>query len=383
MRREADTLARAGFDVEVLCLPKPGGRPGTYERDGVMITQLPATLHRATPITYCLDYGWFFLLVSATLMARHLRRPYAVVQVNTMPDFLVFSAVGPKLLGARVLAHFKEPTPELFETIYRRRGLTNVLARIEQAAIRFADHSLTVTEELRQAYIGRGARADDLSVIRTGNLAPKLVDAPDSAARDTRSFRLICHGTIEERYGLETVVEAAQLLRDEIPGLLVTITGRGGGVDDVTRLIDMLDLHDIVRFEGWVERERLDELLARADAGIIAQRASPYSHLVTTNKMIDYWIFGLPAIASRLRSVSTAHDDNVIEYFEPGNASSLADSIRRLHADPERRDALARNGRIALATNSWDSQKERYLEIVEALIRGDAPVRPAGRDSPV
>jgi glycosyltransferase involved in cell wall biosynthesis len=129
-----------------------------------------------------------------------------------------------------------------------------------------------------------------------------------------------------------------------------------------------------VRFEGWVTRERLDELLAHADVGIVAQKASPYSHLVTTNKMIDYWIFGLPTIASRLRSVSAAYDESVLEYFEPGDASSLADAILRLHDDPERRAELARNGRAALRISGWDAQEALFLEVYDSLLRRYDPV---------
>ena len=60
-------------------------------------------------------------------------------------------------------------------------------------------------------------------------------------------------------------------------------------------------LQDVVRFDGWVSRARLIDILRSADVGIVAQKASPYSHLVHTNKMVDYWIFGLPVIASRLK----------------------------------------------------------------------------------
>ena len=108
--------------------------------------------------------------------------------------------------------------------------------------------------------------------------------------------------------------------------------------------------------------------------GIVAQKASPYSHLVTTNKMIDYWIFGLPTIASRLRSVSSAYDDSVLEYFEPGDAESLAEAIQRLHDNPERRAELSRNGRAALEFTGWGAQEELFLEVYDSLLRGYDPV---------
>jgi glycosyltransferase involved in cell wall biosynthesis len=379
VQREADALVRAGLDVEVLCMALHEGERRTRVEHGVSVTGLPASLHRGSVLTYCVDYGWFWLLVATTLTGRHLRRPYAVVQINTMPDFLVFSAIVPRLLGARVLAFLKEPTPELFETLYGHSRGANVLRRIEQAAIRFADHSLTVTEELRQVYVDRGARAEDISVIRTGNPAPPAIaqTTEPRRAENGEGFLVICHGTIAERYGLDTIIEAAHLLRESLPGLSVVFTGRGVGVDDVKRRIDELDLQDIIRFEGWVPRERLHELLATADVGIVAQKASPYSHLVTTNKMIDYWTFAVPTIASRLRSVSAVYGDDVLEYFEAGDAVSLAAAIRRLHDEPERRAELSRNGVAALATSGWEAQEELYLEVYDALLRGYDPIAAA------
>ena len=370
VQREANALADAGFEVEVLCMRSATDNDDTRPGPGITVTRLPASLHRAGLLSYFVDYAWFWTLAAGTLAVRHVRRPYAVVQINTMPDVLVFSAVVPKLLGASVVAFFKEPTPELFETLYGKSRLWRALERVEQAAIRFADHALTVTDELRQVYVDRGARREDISVIRTGNAPRAIPQAVVRNAAPADGFLLLCHGTIEERYGLDTIVEAADLLRDRIPGLRVVFTGRGSGIPALLEQIERLGLGGIVTFEGWVSRERLDELLATADVGIVAQKASPYSHLVTTNKMIDYWNFGLPTIASRLRSVSAAHDDSRLEYFEPGNAASLAAAIERLHADPARREELSRNGRAALEQGGWDAQADLYLKVYDSLLAG-------------
>ena len=113
-QRECEALAGAGFDVEFLCM-RSDERPRTTVVNGVTITSLPASLGRSGAIGYAIGYGWFFLLTASVLTARHLRRRYSVIQINTMPDFLVFAAIVPKLLGSRVVAYMKEPTPELAE----------------------------------------------------------------------------------------------------------------------------------------------------------------------------------------------------------------------------------------------------------------------------
>jgi glycosyltransferase involved in cell wall biosynthesis len=380
LRREAEALVAAGFDVEVICM-RGDGRPNEDVVSGVRVTGLPASLSRSRRILYVLQYAWFCALAASTLTVRHLRRRYTVVQVNTMPDFLVFAAVVPKLLGARVLAYMKEPIPELAQTMYGHARLTRLFAWIEQRALQFADHALTVTQELKDRYVERGADPERITVVLNGAAPETLLDgwSPRPAAKN--GFTVLSHGSVEERYGQDTLVEAAALLRGEVPDMRVVLTGRGSGVDDLLTSIEELGVGDIVDFKGWVSWSEIADLLYLSDVGVVAQKASPYSHLVQTNKMVDYWIFGKPVIASRLRSVSELYDDSVLEYFEPGDAQSLADAIRRLWEDPGRREELARNGKRALEQNGWDVQKEIYVRVYERLLGEQAHATRTAEDS--
>lgn len=353
--------------------------PAEQVVNGIRVTALPGRVKKGSKLRYVLDYAKFFTRTSMTLTGRHLRRRYAVIQVNTMPDFLVFAAALPKLLGSRVVAYMHEPSPELGETIFGPGAVTRVLAWVEQAVLRFADHSVAVTDQLKRRYVERGARADKITVVLNGvDPADRLGSwTPPDTKPDDGKFRVICHGTIEDRYGQDVLVEAARLLRDELPDLEVVLAGRGKRADHVHELITSQGLEDVVRFEGWVSHDRLNDLLHEADAGVVAQKASPYSHLVHTNKMVDYWIFGLPVIASRLRAVSELYDDSVLEYYDSLDPADLARAIRRLHDDPARREELARNGRQAQEQFGWAAQQATYLGVYEGLIRGGTGFRQA------
>jgi glycosyltransferase involved in cell wall biosynthesis len=371
VKREAEALVSAGYDVEVICM-RNAERPRRTTVNGVEIVSLRASLSKSSRIRYAADYVWFFLLVAVTLSARHLRRRYAVVQVNTMPDFLVFAALVPKLLGAHVVLYMKEPTPELAETLFGSGRMVRALARIEQRAIRFAERTLTVTDPLKRRYVERGAPADRITVVLNGSGPENLGVVPvDDSLGHSDEFRIICHGSIEERYGQDTIIEAAKLLEGELPNLRVILVGRGSFADEMCRLIEAAGLSGIVRFEGWVSLARLNELLHSADVGVVAQKASPYSHLVHTNKMVDYWLYGLPVIASRLHAVSELYDDRFLEYYEPGDPAALAQAIRRLHDDPERRAALAENGRLAEIANGWSVQRRIYLDTYDRILRSN------------
>jgi glycosyltransferase involved in cell wall biosynthesis len=358
------------------------GRPRRAVINGVTVISLPTNRRRGGSKTrYAFDYGRFFMLAAGLLAVRHLRRPYHVVQAHSMPDFLVFAAVVPKLLGSRVIAYMGEPTPELLETLFGASRLSHVLVFVEQRALRFADHSFTVTNQLKEQYVKRGAAPERITVVLNG-VDPGMMPTADSlpGAEDKSEFIAVCHGTIEDRYGQDTIIEAARLLRDEIADLRFVITGRGSLVTQITRAIADYGLQDVVRFEGWVSRATLADILRSANVGIVAQKASPYSHLVHTNKMIDFWICGLPVIASRLLAVSETYDSRVIEYFEPGNAAELAAAIRRLRYDTGRRAELAENGKLALLKNGWTAQRETYLSVFADLLgesHGGQPDRAA------
>ncbi len=383
VQREAEALAGAGFDVEVLC-ERAAGAPRRAVVNGVRVIRLPASRGSVGSVGKALAYGRFFLLAAGYLSVQHLRRPYAVVQACSMPDFLVFAALVPRLLGSRVVAKMQEPTPELATTIFGPTFLTGVLARIEQLVIRFADHTVTVTDQLKQRYIERGAAADRITVVL--NCADPNTILPDRShppVATESGFVVVCHGTIEDRYGQDTIVGAASLLRDEMPDLRVVITGRGSGAGKMIRAITDHGVRDVVLFEGWVSRDRLREILFSADIGVVAQKSSPYSHLVHTNKMMDYWIFGLPVIASRLRAVSELYDARFIEYFEPGDEAGLAAAIRRLRADPERRAELAENGKLAQLRNGWTAQRISYLRVFEDLLGDVIGWDPGERSRPV
>ena len=383
VRREAEALVEGGFDVEVICMR---GRKSLRSEvvNGVDVTYLPSSLGKTSKLRYMLDYARFFALTSATLTARHLRRPYAVVQVNTMPDLLVFAAAVPKALGSRVIAYMHEPSPELAETLFGPGRVSRMLARVEQRVLRFADSAITVTEQLKERYVERGARGERITVVLNGVDSDTRLGSwsPPRGAQPSTKFTVICHGAVEDRYGQDTIIQAARILREEMPDLEVVLTGRGKHEAEILELIDAHDLNDVVRFEGWVTEERLNNLLHAADVGIVAQKASPYSHLVHTNKMVDYWIFGLPVIASRLRAVSGHYDDSVLEYYEPGDARDLARAIRRLHDDPERREELSRNGRIAEERYGWKVQKRIYVAAVETLVNERPRIESAGAPEP-
>jgi glycosyltransferase involved in cell wall biosynthesis len=370
VRREAEALRDAGYDVDVIMLQRPRDRDAADELvDGVRVRRIPMRRQRdAGTARYVVDYAAFTLASAAYVTALHARRRYRVIQASTMPDFLAFASVIPRLTGARVAVFMKEPMPELFATT-GRRGLDRMVARAEQLTIRYADAVLTVTDELKATYVGRGADPDKITVVLNASSITGRPAGTTPRFRDPGRFTVICHGLVSERYGIDTIVDAAAKARDEIPGLRVWIAGDGPSAAETRSRIDERGVGDVVELLGFLPMAELLDRLASADVGIVAQKASAYSHLVHTTKMYEYFAFGIPVVASRLDSVSRLFGPECLEFFEPGDPADLAAALGRVAADPPRRAALAEGARRASASHGWDVQREVYLSVMDRLAR--------------
>jgi glycosyltransferase involved in cell wall biosynthesis len=311
----------------------------------------------------------------ATFLAAflHLRRRYDVVQANTIPDSIVFASIVPKLLGAKVVLDLHECVPEFIATKYglpSRHPLVRLSAFVEQAAIRYADRVVTCTQEMKDVFVARGAPAEkidvvlnaaDESIFDVGKYPPQL--------RQPGRFTLVCHGSVEERYGHDTLIEAVALLRDEIPELRLDVYGEGSFLAEVEELVRQRGLEDRVWFAGeYVPIEQLLSGLARADAGVVAMKKDAFRDLTHCNKMYDLIAMRRPAVISRTRSVQNYFDEDCFEYFDADDAADLARAIRELHLRPQLADRLVRRASEVNEPYRWCHQREIYRRSVESLL---------------
>ena len=87
-------------------------------------------------------------------------------------------------------------------------------------------------------------------------------------------------------------------------------------------------------FTDLVPIHELPHLLAKADVGLVPNRASNATHLMLPVKLLDYTALGIPTIAARLRTVEHYFGERAVRFFEPGNSGDLAAAIEELYRDP-------------------------------------------------
>jgi len=370
--REVQALLRAGHEVDVICATMPG-EPRLERRGALTIHRLPIARRRAGLWRYLFEFVAFQILATLLAAALHLRRRYDIVQVHSLPDWLVFAAIVPRLLGARVLLDLHECMPEYFITKYQLpsdHAVVRVLMLLEQASIRFAHSVITCTEQMRQRFIERGAPAEKIAVI-LNSFDEERFD-PQRYPR-TRSlgnpFVLVCHGTIDENYGLDVAIRAVALLRPRIPQLRLEIYGDGTHRASLMALARELGLDAIVWFsDGFIPVEALLPRIADADVGVVAIRRDAFRDLTHCNKMYDLVAMRKPVVISRTTAVSAYFGDDCFQMFESGDERDLARAVEGLYADPALREQLVRRASEVAEPYRWAHQREHYIDVVRRLL---------------
>jgi glycosyltransferase involved in cell wall biosynthesis len=323
---------------------------------------------------YLLEYALFFLAATALLSVLQPCRRYRLVQVNSLPDVLVFAAIVPRWLGAPVLLDLQECMPEFLATKFglpARHPAVRALEFLEQLSIRFAHHVITPTELMRRTFINRGADARKITVVVDGS-DETIFTIPDDwqePAGGPKTFTLVSHGTVEEHYGLDTVIRAVKHLRVEIPGLRLKVYGTGSFLPILRRLSSDLEVDDIVAFSnGFVPMPELVRGIAAADIGVIALKRDPFRDVALPGKIFDFVLMNKPVISSRTRSVEEIFGSDCVELFESGDEYDLARAIRTLFGDPHRRNQMVRLAQARSAPLQWSQQRRIYRGVLDQLI---------------
>jgi glycosyltransferase involved in cell wall biosynthesis len=389
-RREAEILAKEGANVEVICLRETDDEPQHESFNGVAITRIPLKRRRGGKLSYLFQYGWFVLLSGAMLTIRTLRKRYDLVHVHNMPDFLVFSALVPKLLGAKVIIDLHDPMPELMMTIFglRENSLAvKALKLLEKWSLGFADRVLTVNETCRKIFSERSCPAEKISVIMNSpeelifQFRAPSVHGPAVGVR--KPFVIMYHGSLVERHGLDLAVTALEKAKESIGDVELRIYGRSTPfLEQVMEAVRKKpDLSAVVRYLGPKKLEEIVEAIRECDVGIIPNRRSIFTELNTPTRIFEYLSQGKPVIAPRAQGILDYFGPRELVYFELGNTDDLAAKMEYVFAHPEEMFTVVQSGQRLYLTHKWSSERLQFVSIVEGLLKvaGHSAGQPEGQ----
>ena len=393
LRRDVLELLSDGYEVDLIC--SAGWTTDDRIRGhqpGLRVFRVPIRHRRRPLIRYPLEYAGFFFAALALASLLGLRRRYAAVQVDNLPDSLVFSGVVPRLRGARLVFNMYELSPEMVAARFRHRGrwlLVGMARLLEAAAIRCSSHVIVVSRPCFDVLRMRGVAPERMSIVlnTTPWTMPAGTGANGTGANGVNRSgppTLVTHSTLVERYGVHVIIQALALLQERWPELRLRVIGGGEQLAALIELSNRLDLSNRVSFSGghlpWAET--ISEI-SRATIGVVAVVPDGYGQLLLPTKLLEYAYLGIPAVCSRLPAIEAYFDADTVAYAAPGNPADLAAQIDRLLQDRRAAAEQAKRAAEIAQRIAWEHVRVDYLSAL-GLVRKARDNAPAsshpGRD---
>jgi glycosyltransferase involved in cell wall biosynthesis len=371
--REARAAAEAGYAVDVICLRRPH-EAEVEDVDNIRITRLPVQHLRGSGAMRLIgEYVRFAAGASAAVLRIHRRHPIDVVYVHAPPDFLIVTAVVPRVLGSRVILDIHDLSRHMFDARFGSgrlaRPVERVLRAVERGACLLADRVITVHNPYREELAANGVPADKIVVVMN---APSdgLVEAGRAAAANgqhSRSFVVAYHGTVTHWYGVDLLVEAIANLEDRIPNLRGLILGEGDALPAAEELAHRAGVASRVEFpSSLVSQVEAVSRVAGASCGVIPNRRSRLNRFALSSKLLEYVALEIPVVVSKLDTLAAHFDADEVTFFEPGDVESLAEAIAWVAEHPEEAREKAKRARRRAEAYSWRSSRARLLDALSS-----------------
>ena len=368
--RMAEAAVDAGFAVDVIALRRPGQSRREVIR-GVQVYRVQARYRGSSLLRYIGEYVRFFSLCTLMSAALVVSRRYKVVHVHNMPDALVFSAVIPKLFGAKVILDIHDPMPETYGSKFRAGSnsiLNSLLVFQERLSVAFVHRTITVSEPVKQGIlVNRGYSPEIIGVV--ANFADDAIFTPLEYPSTEGVIRFVFHGTILERYGLRSLVEAVAKVhhRDRIR---VRIIGEGDFSGVLHDLIHRYGVGEVVEFVNRMyPLHEIPKMLSDCHVGLVPLNigTSTVANFALPLKLVEYACLGLPSISIRNAAIEYYFQPDECMFYDSGDTVALA---RLFEQVAERPDCLMehRNKLVRVRNRlSWSKEKEKYRTLLGDL----------------
>jgi len=242
VERLAGGLAAQGRPVTIVCASWPGA-PHEEHVGGVRVLRRGGRLG---------VYLRAFLLYATGRVGPH----EVVVDVqNGLPFFAALYARAPVV----VLVHHvhREQWGVVLPPLPARFGWW-VESRLAPRVCRGASY-VAVSESTRQELVGLGVEPGAIAIVHNGT------DPPAVAAPPRTPYPSVCVlGRLVPHKRVELALEAAAHLRGRLPGLKVSVAGRGWWEPQLREAVARLGLEDTVELLGFVGEQAKQALLARS-----------------------------------------------------------------------------------------------------------------------
>lgn len=370
VRRYAETLVNRGDVVDVVAL-RCKGQNDFNELNGVRIFRIQEReLNEKGRLSYLYRLMKFCIKSFIFVGYKHLKNVYDLVHVHSIPDFEVFAALLPKLTGSKIILDIHDIVPEFYCSKFgktNRSLLFRGLVLVEKVSIAFSDHVIISNNLWYNKLVSRSTTKEKCTVIL--NYPDNSVFFKRKSLKKENKFIMMYPGTLNWHQGLDIAIKAFSVIKDKIPEAEFHIYGDGPAKYELSVLIKELGLQDRIFLKESMSIDKIAEVMASADVGIVPKRDNSFGGEAFSTKTLEFMSLGVPIIVSKTKIDQYYFNESIVKFFNPEDEKNLSEAMLLLINNKERREELSRIAEKFIEKNKWEDKKYIYLDLVDSLVK--------------
>jgi len=322
-----------------------------------------------------LDYvSFMFAAVPAALFVRGVD-----VVVGTSPQF--FTACAAYLSGALKrrpwVFELRDIWPESIRAVgaMKHSRVLDALERIELFLYRKTAAIVSVTHAFRDTLGRRGADVSKISVVTNGvdggRFNPRPKDQPLLQALGLEGKFVAGYiGTHGMAHGLDTLLDAARMLKAEVGGgdvFRILLLGDGANKATLKARAEKEGLDNVI-FVDTVSKDEVVRYWSILDVSIIHLKATPLFETVIPSKLFECMGMGIPVLHGvRGESARIVKREGVGLCFEPEDAAALVVALHRSREEAALLQRFQQRGPEAAKNYDRGALAHRMLEVLQTV----------------
>jgi glycosyltransferase involved in cell wall biosynthesis len=410
VRKEARTLTAAGYEVTVLAVHDPGRTVREETVDGIRIVRLSRSILgisrreiaarlRGQEVAPAASRAGAAGMQKSTgqrkaLRARLLSAVETAVRLSVYP-----------LRRVLVFCRFLRAALRTKADVYHAHDLNTLLmawtvSRLRRKPLVYDTHEVATDRArmklrwwaafLEGALIGRASRVICTTQTRADFTEKQYGIAPPVVLRNFPAYAepeastlmherlglppeakvVLYQGGVQPERGLEQLLDAAASIEDGV----VVLLGSGRLKPALLARAGELGLEGRVYFHDAVHVGELPQWTACAYVGMQLLQNTCFNHYSSlSNKLLEYIMAGVPAIASDLPEMRRVIEDTgagtVVDASEP---KTIAGAINQLLANGELRERMSESAKAARGRYSWEREEHVLVALYASLLAADS-----------
>ena len=278
-----------------------------------------------------------------------VRNKGGVIVYSVHLPFMITGWIISKLYSIEYIGIWTDPPSISFA---RDKSLKSSLRKIEQKLAKKVMKNISKVIVLTQ-YL-----ADDFAPGKPHLVIEGIIDSNDIVETKDRNdnkpdvFKVVYTGSLEKRYGIQSLVQGFQLLDDK--NLVFEIYGRG---DYVSELLTVCNEDKRIKYGGFLSNDKILDIQRNADVLINARSdENEYVKYSFPSKTLEYMISGTPVITTMLPGMPSEYREYVIvlENNKPETISKTIEKVIQL--SPLEREGIGKKAKEFAESKNYRQQ---------------------------